>query len=99
MSRFEALLRKYKERSECDPPEFAASNVFARLRLASGDSVQALLARPQIRSAALAAGLVMGLIAATAPPIMANAAEPMPELTVFAPDMEHPPLIWLDPAQ
>lgn len=98
MSRFEALLRKYREQTACDPTDSIESNVFARLRMKSGDSAQAHLAKPQIRSAAIAAGLAMGLLAAAAPPSTANAEGPMPELAVFAPGAQHSPLVWLDDA-
>lgn len=95
MSRFEALLRKYREQTACDPTDSIESNVFARLRTNRGDSVRAHFTKPQIRSAAIVAGLGMGLLAA-ARPFTANAGGPMPELAVFAPDAQHSPLVWLD---
>jgi hypothetical protein len=99
MSRFEALLRKYREQTACDPTDSIESTVLARLRMKSGDSGQARLAKPSIRWAAIGAGLAIGLLAAALPPFAANAERPMPELAVFAPDAQHPPLIWLDAAR
>lgn len=95
MSRFEALLRKYREQTACDPADSLELNVLARLRNEASDSVLTPLSKPSVRPAAAAVGLLMGLLAVAAPPFAAGAEGPMPELTVFAPDAPQLLSTWM----
>lgn len=95
MARFAALLRKYREQTECDPPGYIEARVLARLRGGPLRGAQVYLGAPANRLAAMAAGLAIGLLTVAAPPLGANAATPVPELTVFAPDAPHLPSTWL----
>lgn len=95
MSRFEALLRKYGEQTECDPPGSIEAKVLSRVHPGARVTIQTCLARPAVRAAAMAASLAMGFLTVAAPPVAATAGEPLPELAVFAPDAPHLPSTWL----
>jgi hypothetical protein len=95
MSRFEALLRKYREQTACDPADSLELNVLARLRNEASDSLQTNLSKPSVRPAAATVGLLVGLLAVAAPPFAAGAEGPIPELTVFAPDAPQLLSTWM----
>ena len=96
MSRLDALLRKYKEQTQCEPPGSIEINVFSRLRNGGGQEIPAFLSSPASRLAAMAASAAIGLAIAVAPSVAASTAEePVPELAVFAPDAPHLPSSWL----
>lgn len=96
MPRFDAVLKKYREHTECNPSAQLESTVFARIENRGSDGFHALITRPEFRSAAMVAGLLIGMAAVAAPPSNVSATPSLPELAVFAPDAPHLPSTWLD---
>lgn len=94
MPKLDALLRKYKERTECDPIAPVELKVLARLRGREMGSVRAIAARPVFRPTAMAAGFIMGLIAVGLAPATITATAAPPELAVFASDASNLPSTW-----
>lgn len=95
MAKLDALLRKYRERTACDPIEPVELKVLARLRGREAASVGAIAARPAFRPAAIAGGFFMGLVAVGFAPLATTATASVPELAVFAPDAPNLPSTWL----
>ena len=94
MPKLDALLRKYKERTECDPVEPVELKVLARLRGRETGSVRAITARPVFRPAAMATGFFIGLVAVGLAPVTITATASPQELAVFAPDASNLPSTW-----
>lgn len=99
MSRFEALLRRYRNDTECAPPHSIESKVLERVGSKRDSAIFSYFNKPAGRPAAMAAGMAMGLLTVAAPPFTASARGPLPELTVFAPDAPYLPSTWLDHAK
>lgn len=99
MSRFEALLRKYRNETACAPPNSIEAKVLERVRAKRDRAIFSYLAKPSRRPAAMAAGMAIGLLTVAAPPFAASAKAPLPELAVFAPDAPYLPSTWLDHAK
>lgn len=94
MPKLDHLLRKYKERTACDPVGPVELKVLARLRGKEAASIRSITARPVFRPAAMASGFFMGLIAVGFAPITISATAAPPELAAFAPDASNLPSTW-----
>ena len=99
MSRFETLLRRYRKKTECEPPNSIESKVLERVRAARDPGFLSYLASPARRPAAMAVGVAIGVLTVAAPPFAASAGTPLPELVIFAPDAPYLPSNWLDHAE
>ncbi len=96
MSKFDALLRRYKERTTCDPSESIELMVLARISAREAMSPGAVLSARAFRPGAMAAGLLMGLVTAGLMPVAtSSAATATTDLAIFAPDAPHLPSTWL----
>ncbi len=95
MSRFDEILRRYKERTACEPSRPVELQVLARIRAQEAASPNAIIALPAFRPGAMAASLLMGMFAVGLVPAATSAASPVSDLSVFSPDTPQLALIQL----
>lgn len=96
MSRFEAILQKYRERTARRPSDLIETRVLSRLDRRGGGAANALTVTRYFPPLAIAAGLAIGVMLSAATPIGFPASPTIPELAVFSPDAPHLPSTWLD---
>lgn len=86
MSNFDELMRRYKERTACDPSGPIELRVLARVRAQEAASPSRIIALPAFRPGAMAAAMVMGIMAVGLVPVTTSAASPVTDLSIFSPD-------------
>jgi hypothetical protein len=95
MSDLDALLRKYRDRTSCNPPDATEIRVLTHIRASGAASPLPLMFQPAFRPAAMLAGLFIGIaFAGLAPVLTPNHAAP--DLSVFAADSSYLASSWLN---
>lgn len=96
MPDLDALLRKYKDRTSCNPPDALELQVLTQVRVTEAAASLPLITQPAFRPAAMVAGLVIGVFIAGITPDMTPTYSTA-DLGVFAADSPHLASAWLNP--
>lgn len=96
MPDLDALLRKYKDRTSCNPPDAIESQVLTQIQATEAAAFLPLIIQPAFRPAAMFTGLVIGIIIAGTMPAL-RPTHSTADLGVFAADSPYLASAWLNP--
>ena len=88
MPDLDALLRKYRDRTSCNPPDTIELRVLTQIQAAEAAAPLQLIMQPAFRPAAMFAGLVIGVFIAGIAPVL-TPAHSTADLGIFAADSPH----------
>lgn len=95
MLNLDALLRKYRDRTSCNPPDAIEIQVLTHIRAGGIATPHHFMVQPAFRLAAMLTGLFIGIVFAGLAPVL-TPGHSIPDLGVFAADSPYLASSWLN---